>query len=46
MKKKTFKIIVTTLIMTAAIFSLSVCAFAEDDDVAGAIENTWDTTST
>ncbi len=47
MKKKIFKIIVTTLIMTVAIFSLSVCAFAQGGgDVAGAIENTWDTAST
>ncbi len=47
MKKKIFKIIVTTLIVTAAIFSLSVCAFAQGGgDVAGAIENTWTTAST
>lgn len=46
MKKKIFKIIITTLIMAAAIFSLSVCAFAQGGDVAGAIENTWDTAST
>lgn len=45
MQKKIFKIIVTALIMTAVIFSLSVCTFADGGDVAGAIENTWTTAS-
>lgn len=45
MKKKTAKIIFTAIMMIAAMTVLSVCAFAEGGDVAGAIEGTWSTAS-
>ena len=38
---------VQTCALPISIFSLSVCAFAQGGgDIAGAIENTWDTAST
>jgi len=45
MKKKILKAIGLIFIIAIVVSSLSVCAFA-DGDVAGAIENTWDTAST
>ena len=47
MKKKILKAIGLIFIIAVAVTSLSVCAFAEGGgDVAGAIENTWNTAST
>ena len=47
MKKKIFKAIMIAIVITISICALSVCAFAQGGgDVAGAIENTWDTAST
>ena len=46
MKKKILKTIGLIFVITIAVTSLSVCAFAQGGDVAGAIENTWDTAST
>ncbi len=46
MKKKILKTIILAIIITVSVLALSVCAFAEGGDVAGAIENTWDTAST
>lgn len=46
MKKKILKAIGLIFVIAIALTSLSVCAFAEGGDVAGAIENTWDTAST
>ena len=47
MKKKILKTIGLIFVIVIAVTSLSVCAFAQGGgDVAGAIENTWDTAST
>lgn len=46
MKKKIINVIGLIFVIAVAVASLSVCAFAEGGDVAGAIENTWDTAST
>lgn len=47
MKKKIVKLFGLAFAAIIAILSLSVCAFAEGGgDVAGAIENTWNTAST
>lgn len=46
MKKKIIKVIGLIFVIAIALTSFSVCAFAEGGDVAGAIENTWDTAST
>ena len=47
MKKKILKAIGLIFVIVIAVTSLSVCAFAQGGgDVAGAIENTWDTAST
>lgn len=47
MKKNILKAIMMAIIITVSICVLSVCAFAQGGgDVAGAIENTWDTAST
>lgn len=46
MKKKILKAIGLIFVIAIAVTSLSVCAFAQGGgDVAGAIENTWDTAS-
>ena len=47
MKKNILKAIGLIFVIAIAVTSLSVCAFAQGGgDVAGAIENTWDTAST
>ena len=47
MRKKILKIIGLIFVIVITVTSLSVCAFAQGGgDVAGAIENTWDTAST
>ena len=47
MKKNFLKAIIMAIIITVSVCALSVCAFAQSGgDVAGAIENTWDTAST
>lgn len=47
MRKKILKAIGLIFVIAIAVTSLSVCAFAQGGgDVAGAIENTWDTAST
>ena len=46
MKKKIIKVIGLIFVIAIALTSLFVCAFAAGGDVAGAIENTWDTAST
>ncbi len=45
MKKKTIKIITVTMIMIIAMTAMSVCAFADGGNVAGAIEGTWKSAS-
>lgn len=46
MKKKILKAIGLVFVIVIAVTSLSVCAFAQGGgDVAGAIENTWNTAS-
>lgn len=46
MKKKILKAIGLIFVIAIAVTSLSVCVFAQGGgDVAGAIENTWDTAS-
>ncbi len=45
MKKKILKAVGIIFVIAIVVSSLSVCAFA-DGDVAGAIENTWNTAST
>lgn len=45
MKKKIINVIGLIFVIAIALTSLSVCAFAQGD-VAGAIENTWNTAST
>lgn len=46
MKKKILKAIGLIFVIAIAVTSLSVCAFAQGGgDIAGAIENTWDTAS-
>ena len=44
MKKKILKVIGLIFVIVLAVCTLSVCAFAEGD-VAGAIEDTWNTAS-
>jgi hypothetical protein len=44
MKKKMIRIICMAMIMIIAMTAMSVCAFA-DGDVAGAIEDTWQSAS-
>ncbi len=46
MKKKTTKIIFMAIIMIAAMSVMSISAFADGGNVAGAIEGTWKTAST
>jgi len=46
MKKKTTKIIFMAIIMVTAMFVMSISAFADGGNVAGAIEGTWKTAST
>ena len=47
MKKNVLKAIIMAIVIAVSICALSVCAFAQGGgDVAGAIENTWDTAST
>lgn len=46
MKKKTIKFISVAMLTIAAMTAMSLCAFADGTgDVAGAIENTWETAS-
>lgn len=45
MKKKTTKIIFMAIIMVAAMSVMSISAFAEGGNVAGAIEGTWKSAS-
>lgn len=45
MKNKTIKIITVTMIMIIAMTAMSVCAFADGGNVAGAIEGTWKSAS-
>ena len=41
MKKKVIRIISVVMIMIVAMTAMSICAFAEGGNVAGAIEGTW-----
>lgn len=45
MKKKTTKIIFMAIIMIAAMSVMSISAFADGGNVAGAIEGTWKSAS-
>ncbi len=45
MKKKTTKIIFMAIIMVTAMSVMSISAFAEGGNVAGAIEGTWKSAS-
>ena len=46
MKKSILKTIIMAIVITVSVCTLSVCAFAQGGgDVAGAIENTWNTAS-
>ena len=45
MKKKIIRIISVAMIMIVAMTAMSVCAFAEGGNVAGAIEGTWKSAS-
>ena len=45
MKKKTTRIIFMAIIMIAAMSVMSISAFAEGGNVAGAIEGTWKSAS-
>ena len=45
MKKKTTKIIFMVILMIAAMSVMSISAFAEGGNVAGAIEGTWKSAS-
>lgn len=45
MKKKTTKIIFMAIIMVAAMSVMSISAFADGGNVAGAIEGTWKSAS-
>lgn len=45
MKKKMIRIISVAMIMIVAMTAMSVCAFAEGGNVAGAIEGTWKSAS-
>ena len=46
MKKKIVRVISVVMIMIVAMTAMSICAFADGGNVAGAIENTWKTAST
>ena len=45
MKKKVIRIISVVMIMIVAMTAMSICAFAEGGNVAGAIEGTWKSAS-
>ena len=45
MKKKMIRIISVAMIMIVAMTAISICAFAEGGNVAGAIEGTWKSAS-
>lgn len=45
MKKKVIRIISVVMIMIVAMTVMSICAFAEGGNVAGAIEGTWKSAS-
>ncbi len=45
MKKKVIRIISVVMIMIVAVTAMSICAFAEGGNVAGAIEGTWKSAS-
>lgn len=46
MKKKIIRIISVAMIMIVALTAMSICAFADGGNVAGAIQNTWKSAST
>ncbi len=45
MKKKVIRIISVVMIMIVAMTAMSICAFADGGNVAGAIEGTWKSAS-